>query len=164
MIPIPAPTTFRGFSADVLMISAFDGARRPVSDQRDIDAAVPWPIVLPSHLPPGYDRIGLVQVDQPMPNLPLDAAARTTRVLIAFRGSQPGANFSLVLSGGHVGTDATERLEVHGQPAEFSVNSVGAQNLAWDLCGRTLIVSALESQVPRAELIRIAESIPEECN
>lgn len=164
MIPIPAPTTFRGYPADLLLITTFEGTRRPVADQRDIEAAVPWPILLPAYLPPGYDRIGLVQVMQPMPNLPPDAAARNTGVMVAFRGAEPGANFSLTLSGGHVGTDATERLEVNGHPAEYSAHPVSGQNLAWDLCGRTLILSALESQLPKAELIRIAESVPEQCN
>ncbi|MGE0133652.1 MAG: hypothetical protein AB7L91_03415 [Dehalococcoidia bacterium] len=163
MIPIPAPTTFRGFPADLLLITTFDNNRRPVTDQRDIEAAVPWPIVLPAYLPPGYDRIGLVQVFQPMPNLPPDVAARTTRVVVAFRGPQPGPNFSLILNGGHVGTDGAP-TEVNGRPAEYGLNQARAQTLAWDVCGRTLMLAALESEVPKPELIRIAESVPEQCS
>lgn len=164
MVPIPAPTTFRGYPADLLMITTFEGARRPVTDPRDIEAAVPWPIVLPSYLPPGYDRIGLVLVSQPMSGLPPDAAARTTRVMVAFRGSQPGPNFSLTLSGGHVGTDAGEQLDVNGRPAEYHLNQARAHTLAWDVCGRTYMLGALEAQLPKAELIRIAESVPEQCS
>lgn len=37
------------------------------------------------------------------------------------------------------------------------------QSLSWDLCGRTCSLEALERDVTKAELIKIAESVPEEC-
>ncbi len=166
VIPPPGGTStatqFRGYPVDRMVIADFGNIQREVLGEREVEAIVPWPIVLPSYLPQGYDRIGLVQVSLPMPNLPAAAAARTTRVLVGFRSSAQRASFSLIISGGHVGMDATEQLMVNGEGALFSVNPQGSQNLAWDLCGRTFMLSALEKDLSRDELIRIAESVPEQ--
>jgi hypothetical protein len=167
LIPPPGGTAtstqFRGYPVDRMVIAEFGNVQREVFDEREVTAEVPWPIVLPSYLPTTVDRIGLLQVNKPMPNLPPDASARTTRVLVGFRSSTPGASFSLILSGGHVGTDASEHVLVNGQAAPFFVNDAGAQNLTWDLCGRTLMLLAEEHVVSKDELIRIAESVPEQC-
>lgn len=154
---------FRGFPTYRMTITDFFGAREEVKDEAEIDAVVPWPIVLPSYLPPGYDQIGGVLVDLPMQNLPADAQARTTRVSLSFTSGPQAPAFMLILSGGHVGTDGDEEVLVNGQPAEFGVNAQGSQNLAWDVCGRTLVLTALERDLSRDELIRIAESVPEQC-
>jgi len=167
LIPPAAGTstaTFRGIPVLFRMaIVDFFGTERVVTDEAEIEAVVPWPIVLPSYLPPGYDKIGLLQVHEPMQNLPADAVARTTRIQIGFTGGPQVPGFMLILSGGHVGTDGTEQVLVNGQPAKYGVNTQGAQNLAWDLCGRTLSLGALERDLPKDELIRIAESAPEQC-
>ncbi|MEZ4553795.1 MAG: hypothetical protein R3B59_07800 [Dehalococcoidia bacterium] len=168
LIPPPAgsaASTFRGYPVLFRMaVVDFSGAERVVTDERDIDAAVPWPIVLPAYLPPGYDRIGLLQVHQPMAGLPPDAVARTTRVQIGFATSAQGSGLMYLLHGGHVGTDGAQTVEVNGRPAEYGLNQARAQTLAWDVCGRTLMLAALESEVPKPELIRIAESVPEQCS
>jgi hypothetical protein len=147
-----------------MTISEFSGARQEVTDEAEIEAATPWPIVLPSYLPPDYDEIGLLQVDKPMPNLPPEAAARNTRVQISFVTGPQGAGIMLTLSGGHVGTEGLEQVLVNGQPAEYGVNAQGSQTLAWDLCGRTLTLGALERDLSKVELIRIAESVPQQCD
>jgi len=146
-----------------MTITDFSGGRREIADEAEIEAAVPWSIALPSYLPPGYDQLGSVQVDLPMSNLPADATARTTRVQLSFVTGLRGSSFMLILSGGHVGTDGAEQVLVNGQPAEFGVNAAGAQTLSWDLCGRTFMLGALEEDLPRDELVRIAESVPEQC-
>lgn len=49
-----------------------------------------------------------------------------------------------------------------GQPAEYGVNAQDSQTLSWDLCGRTLMLGA-DADLSRDELVRIAESVPEQC-
>ncbi len=155
---------FRGIPVLFRMaIVDFFGSERVVTDEVEIQAAVPWPIVLPSYLPPVYDKIGLLQVHVPESGLPPDAEARRVRVQMGFTGGPQAPGFMYILSGGHVGTDGTEQVLVNGQPAEYGVNAQGSNTLAWDLCGRTFILGALERDLSKDELVRIAESVPEQC-
>jgi hypothetical protein len=166
LIPPAAGTstaTFRGIPVLFRMaIVDFFGAERVVTDEAEIEAEVPWPIVLPAYLPPGYDKIGLLRVDVPEDGLPPDAEARRIRVHIGFTGGPQEPGFMLILSGGHVGTDGAEAVLVNGQPAEYRVNAQDSQTLSWDLCGRTLMLGA-DADLAKDELIRIAESVREQC-
>lgn len=156
--------TLRGFPVFGRMtLVDFYGTETVVTREGDIDAAVPWPIVIPGKLPAGFGGVGLVQVEVPPSDLPPDAAARRTRVMMTFGQGPRGPGFTLTLNGGLVDVDSSEAASVKAYPAQFAVNAVGAQPLAWDFCGRTLILQALESAVPKAELFSVAESVPARC-
>lgn len=48
---------------------------------------MPWPVLLPSYLPLGFDKIGSLEVQLGPAGLPQDAAARRTRVALSFIGA-----------------------------------------------------------------------------
>lgn len=175
----PRERTLADFESFARVIQDPSGERHLVSVAA-IRAAVPFPILIPSaieadsimvtaYVRPPWRR-GIEPADSTYLAIEFRADAGTT-LFVQHLGAMDVSDFfrepTAVYRPSSFDPARTAALLLAGGPATLTELPARIDDpvlvLQWSVCGHGLALAGLTSQYPEAELIRIAESVPERC-